>query len=345
MSADAGRGSLVFAVYLAVVGFAVLEVGTRLLVEEPDPLVIPSASPRLVYELNPARKGVNTLGMRGPEIEPRAIEDTFVVAALGDSHMFSTKVRRNDRTIPARIEQRLAARWPASKPRVLNFGVPGYNTAQQLALLEARVLDFGPDAIVLQYTINDLHVCNYVWPRLPSLNALIHKSHFAVFAVKRLLYSPFGQRHLFEPVGRHLPDLLLYQPGLVGTLRGLPGGDEHLRGHPPRDPERVPERYHYMLGRENWERHLRRFGELGLEAGAALIGTGFIEAADRPVWERAGFEVISFYDIFAGRDMLAEGGYDASRTSDHFSARGSHVIGAALADAIADRFDAAPLAR
>ena len=60
--------------------------------------------------------------------------------------------------------------------------------------------------------------------------------------------------------------------------------------------------------------------------------------------ESAGFEVVSFYDIFAGRDMLAEGGYDASRSSDHFSARGSRIIGTALADAIAARFEAAPTA-
>jgi hypothetical protein len=345
MSGDAGRGNLAFAAYLAVIGLAVLEIGTRLLVKEPIPLVIPSADPRLVYELNPARKGINSLGMRGPELEPRATEDAFVVAAVGDSHTFSTEVRRNDRTLPARIEQRLAAHWPAADPRVLNFGVPGYNTAQQLAQLETRVLDFEPDVIILQYTINDLHICNYVWPRYPTLNALIHKSHFAVFAIKQLLYTPFGQRHFFEPVGRCLPDLLLYEPGLVGTLRGRPDGDERLRGHPPRDPDRVPERYHYMLGRENWERHLGRFGELAREAGGALLGTGFIEAADRPVWERAGFEVVSFYDIFAGRDMLAEGGYDASRTADHFSARGSRIIGRALADAIAARFEGAPAAR
>jgi lysophospholipase L1-like esterase len=344
MSGDAGRVSLAYVVFLAVVGFAVLEVGTRLLVKQPIPLVIPSADPQLVYELNPARKGINSLGMRGRELEPGELEGAFVVAAIGDSHTFSVKVRRNDRTIPAHIEQRLAARWPASNPRALNFGVPGYNAAQHLAVLEARVLDFEPDVIVLQYTINDLHVCNYLWPRFPGLNALIHKSHFAVFAVKRLLYSPFGQRHFFEPVGRRVPDLLLYEPGLVGTLRGGRDGEEHLRGHPPRDPERVPERYHYMLGRENWEHHLRRFGEVAREAGAALIGTGFIEAADRVIWESAGFEVVSFYDIFAGRDMLAEGGYDASRSSDHFSARGSRIIGAALADAIAERFEATPAA-
>jgi hypothetical protein len=345
MSGDAGRGALAFAIYLAVVGFAVLEVGTRLLAEEPVSRLVASANPRLVYELNPESKGINSLGMRGPEVEPRELEDALVVAVLGDSHMFSPEVRRNDRTIPARIEQRLAAVWPESKPRVLNFAVPGYNTAQELALLEARVLGFEPDVVVLQYTLNDLHVCNYIWPRFRSVNALIHKSRFAVFAVKQLLYSPFGRRHLFEPVGRHLPDLLLYKPGLVGTLRALPGGDERLLDHPPRSPERVPERYHYMLGRENWERHLRRFGELARGARAVLMGTGFIEEADRPVWERAGFEVVSFYEIFAGRDMLAEGGYDPSHTSDHFSARGSHIIGAALAEAIRERFGAAPLGR
>ncbi|HEY5657649.1 MAG TPA: hypothetical protein VIY27_07650, partial [Myxococcota bacterium] len=125
MRDEAGRGALAFALYLAVVGLAALEVGTRVLVEEPAPLVIASADPRLVYELNPESGGINSLGLRGPEIEPGELEGAFVVAALGDSHMFSAEVRRNDRTIPARIEQQLAAVWPDARPRVLNFGVPG----------------------------------------------------------------------------------------------------------------------------------------------------------------------------------------------------------------------------
>jgi hypothetical protein len=88
-----------------------------------------------------------------------------------------------------------------------------------------------------------------------------------------------------------------------------------------------------MLGRENWIAHIDAFGDLARSAGIRLIATGLIEAADRGVFERAGFEVLSFYDIFEGRDMRLEGGYDPADSSDHFDVRGSEIIAVALAEA------------
>ncbi len=52
--------------------------------------------------------------------------------------------------------------------------------------------------------------------------------------------------------------------------------------------------------------------------------------------------MVSFYEIFSGRDMLVDGGYDPNLTADHFSERGSRIIGTALAEAIRARFGAAP---
>jgi len=37
----------------------------------------------------------------------------------------------------------------------MNFGVSGYNSAQEVHLFERKVLSFGPDAVVLAYVLND----------------------------------------------------------------------------------------------------------------------------------------------------------------------------------------------
>lgn len=340
-SAGGRRGSfrrlLAYAAYLVAICCALLELTTRLLRTPEIPVFVASDNPRLVYVLNPERPEINSLGMRGPEIDLDDRGGALTIAAVGDSHTFSVGVPSWELSFPARIAYHLAS---GSEPvRVLNFGVPGYNTAQELELFESRVVGLSPDWVILQYTVNDSHVCNYLQPGHPRVNAWIHRSAFLVWAWKRTLYSPWGLAHLYDFVGTHAPDLLLYEPGLVGTLRILADEDPTLAGHPPRSPERVPARYHYMLGRESWIRHVRRFGEVARRAGIAALATGFIEPADRGIFADAGFQVLSFYEIF--RDVgLESGGYDPRKSWSHFNGRGSDLVGRALARAI--RGGAAP---
>ena len=73
------------------------------------------------------------------------------------------------------------------------------------------MLLFRPDVVVLQHTINDSHVPNYLQPEHPRLNAWIHRSTFFVWALKRVLYSEFGLNHLYERIGSRWPDLLLFE--------------------------------------------------------------------------------------------------------------------------------------
>jgi hypothetical protein len=135
--------------------------------------------------------------------------------------------------------------------------------AQELDVLRAKALPLRPDLIVLQYTINDDHISNWIQPRFPTLNRTIHRSVFLTSMWKRLLYSPRMKTTLLPFVERYVPDLLLYAPGLVGTPISRESDPAHGRPHPPRVREQVPPRY----------------------------------------WESAGFQVYSFYDIFNGADV------------------------------------------
>jgi len=219
------------------------------------------------------------------------------------------------------------------KIKVLNFGVPGYNMAQELEVLRAKALRFKPDLVILQYCINDEHISNYIQPKYVWLNRAIHQSVFLTCFWSRFLYLGFAQRHVLSYVEKYMPDLLLFSPGLVGTPRAQEKDLRHAP-HPPRSRDQVPARYHDFIGRENLERDVKVFGEISKKEGIPALATGFIEDHDKNLYEASGFQVYSFFDIFHGVDMR-DYGYNSADTSSHFSERGSDFIGKALADFIA----------
>jgi len=308
-------------------------------VYEPEEMLpyIPSADARLIYELNPQWPEVNSLGMRQAEISPAMVKDHFVIAAIGDSHTYGFRSTERAGAFPARLQYYLSERT-AQPITVLNFGVPGYDMAQELEVLRARALPFRPDLVVLQYTINDDHISNWIQPRFPLLNRAIHTSVYLTQTWKGLLYSPRGKARLLPLVERYVPDLLLYAPGLVGTPVSRERDPAHGRPHPPRTRDQVPPRYWDFIGRENLERDVRRFGEICRFGGIPTLATGFIEDRDRSLYESAGFQVYSFFDIFKGADTR-EYGYDPGNTAGHFTDKGSDFIAGKLADFIQGHFD------
>ena len=169
------------------------------------------------------------------------------------------------------------------------------------------------------------------------LNLLLHKSKFLVTLWKNILYSPFGKRFLLEWVGDKFPDALLFQEGLVGTRKAADDEVPAHKPHPPRTKDRVPMRYHYMLGEDNWRMHVQEFAHLCKQKGIPFLATGFIGEEEKPIFLQEGFDVYSFYDIFQGQDMR-DYGYDPDNTKSHFNAKGYYFVGKFLADYIQKRY-------
>jgi hypothetical protein len=96
---------------------------------------------------------INALGLRGPQVLPRAPGELRVVA-LGDSMTFGVGVADDD-TLPAALERELEA-LRAGPVTVFNTGHASYSTNQEVALLHelGDVLD--PDVVVLMWFFNDL---------------------------------------------------------------------------------------------------------------------------------------------------------------------------------------------
>jgi lysophospholipase L1-like esterase len=323
-----------FAAWCVLAALSLLEAATRWLEDDAPRPIVASREPRLVYELNAAHPEINADGLRGRELDRAWLRDAFVIAAIGDSHTYSVHAVSYETSYPAQLERALR-RLGHGRAAVLNFGVPGYNAAQELEVLRARALAFEPDLAILQVTENDSHVCNYIQPRHPRLNRLVHRSHFLVLAWTSLLYRlEVGREALFRFVAWRLPDALLFEEGLVGTLPDPQGV------HPTDDPAWVPERYHYMLGRENQARHVQEFARLARAHGAALLATGFIAPQDEPLYREAGFDVLPFSRIFSDAD-LRRFGYRPGHGGDHLNDAGSEFLANALARHIDARLGAA----
>ncbi len=120
---------------------------------------------RIVYASNPrgyfdADGGIaveiNAFGMRGPEVTRDKPAGTFRILGIGDSFTFGAGVREGD-TYLRKLEGALNRRAGAAGYQVLNAGVEGYNTSDELAYLEHRWLDFQPDLILIGFYLNDAY--------------------------------------------------------------------------------------------------------------------------------------------------------------------------------------------
>jgi lysophospholipase L1-like esterase len=127
---------------------------------------VPGSKLKQVFASNPrghldADNGVeysiNALGLRGPEIAFEKPAETFRILGLGDSITFGIGVR-DDETYLRRIEKALNAEYH-DHPRfeVLNSGVQGYNTRDEVIALEGRWIQLHPDLVVIFFYLNDAY--------------------------------------------------------------------------------------------------------------------------------------------------------------------------------------------
>lgn len=97
----------------------------------------------------------NSLGFRDNREYPLAKSPgTFRILVLGDSVTFGHGALY-ETSYPYLLEQQLRAWRPEVKWEVWNLGVPGYNTAQELAQLRQVGDRYHPDLVVVGFYLND----------------------------------------------------------------------------------------------------------------------------------------------------------------------------------------------
>jgi lysophospholipase L1-like esterase len=104
--------------------------------------------PELSYQVH-----INSLGLRGPEIERSAPPGRIRILVLGDSMMFGYYLEEVE-TFPARLEARLRA--DGIDTEVVNTGSGGWSIASETSFLIERGLALEPDHVILAISGNDL---------------------------------------------------------------------------------------------------------------------------------------------------------------------------------------------
>jgi lysophospholipase L1-like esterase len=96
----------------------------------------------------------NSLGLRSPEVDRAKPPGTFRILVLGDSVTFGWSLRGED-TYVSQLASLLATLRPDQRVEVINAGVSGYGTWQELRWLKDTGLSLAPDVVIVQMHLND----------------------------------------------------------------------------------------------------------------------------------------------------------------------------------------------
>jgi lysophospholipase L1-like esterase len=120
---------------------------------ESDPDLINRHKPFLEKRYGNTLVSYNERGLRDRSILPKSADELRILA-LGDSITFGWGVPQ-DQIFTFKLEQSLQNRL-GRNVRVINSGVGGYNTVQELAYFKREGLAYDPNLVILTYVENDI---------------------------------------------------------------------------------------------------------------------------------------------------------------------------------------------
>jgi hypothetical protein len=119
---------------------------------------------------------------------------------------------------------------------VINFSVPGYNTAIESELIKQKVIHYNPDLIIIGFVGNDLDLPDFIRRKVSAKSYLWHTIyHLIKLFQKTYLDSRNNQNEVGDPFADNI-------------LQNIPYNEEfgqflYVEGE-------VPEEYQYMVGKE-----------------------------------------------------------------------------------------------
>lgn len=133
-----------------------------ILFAHPNEQMIFDLRPNLNVQFQGVPVTTNSCGLRSPELPVAKSSGVVRIALLGDSFAFGWGVRQEE-SFAAVLERELSTIiGPDRRVEVINLGVPGYSTFQEVARLEEIGLDFQPDLILVYFIVNDFGFPFYV---------------------------------------------------------------------------------------------------------------------------------------------------------------------------------------
>lgn len=161
----------------------------------------------------------NSLGFRGPELPAERPADRIRVLALGDSMTYGLGVE-NDETFSVWLE-RLDPHL-----EVINAGVNGYSSAEELLLLQEVGLALKPEIVLLGYLWNDIEAPRATHARFAVRDGVLERlpvpeSAYDELRRKRVRHSWLGRSYAY----RFVSDRLKIARYMLEELLGVPSDE------------------------------------------------------------------------------------------------------------------------
>jgi hypothetical protein len=171
----------------------------------------------------------NSLGLRGEELRPRQ-NNTVRILLLGDSQAWGFGVAEAE-TMSVLLEQSLSTQYPNFDIQVVNGGVPGYGTADELAFLQAKGDLLQPDIVIVQFlSVNDLSENRTPAREWAIIEDGFLASRFTPDENDLSLSTVFERARRWIKLNSHLGRLLFDVGGYLGTRAGILGEVDALWG-------------------------------------------------------------------------------------------------------------------
>lgn len=162
------RRAVKLSVLLASVAFALLVCEVALRVADYSFVTFYTTDDERGFRLRPGARGpyrkeggsfveINSAGLRDREHERRKAAGALRVAVVGDSYAEALQVPA-EQAFWAVAERGLnggCAALAGRRVEMINFGVSGYGTAQELITVRRHVFDYSPDLVLLAFTTNN----------------------------------------------------------------------------------------------------------------------------------------------------------------------------------------------
>ena len=97
---------------------------------------------------------INSLGLRDDEIAIGKSPDVFRILVLGDSFAEGKQVALAE-TFPKQLQRLLSQRFPTRHWQVINGGISGYGTADEIKFFETLGRTFTPDLVILAFCVGN----------------------------------------------------------------------------------------------------------------------------------------------------------------------------------------------
>jgi lysophospholipase L1-like esterase len=191
----------------------------------------PNAQFRFCYDSNP--RGyfdedncltyyTNNFGLRGQDISIEKAPGTKRVILLGDSFTFGEGVKLED-TFSTQLQKIMSL--SSDRPvEVLNFGVSGWQTRDEIIFLSEFAMKFKPDLVLVVYVLNDADRAGGLdfWNnfRRTYENRKLNHSYLLSYIYARIARTVYGRRYIDSLLESALMEKEKWDASFRQLLRG-----------------------------------------------------------------------------------------------------------------------------